>query len=77
MGLMALWPIPDEPPSHYLLNNKILLYTKSKAYGDHNMNVTQNLKFLMTRVENIVGKSKNAGYQHFHIYLQCFQSFLF
>ena len=25
------------------------------------------------RVENIVGKGENAGYQHFHLFPQCFQ----
>ena len=25
------------------------------------------------RVENIVGKGENAGYQHFPLFLQCFQ----
>ena len=25
------------------------------------------------RVENIVGKGENAGYQHFLLFLQCFQ----
>ena len=25
------------------------------------------------RIENIVGKGENAGYQHFLLFLQCFQ----
>ena len=26
------------------------------------------------RVENIVGKGENAGYQHFLLFLQCFEN---
>ena len=29
--------------------------------------------FVFARVENIVGKGENAGYQHFFLFLQCFQ----
>ena len=36
-------------------------------------NVNQILKFDMGRVENIVGKGENAGYQHFLLFPQCFQ----
>ena len=28
---------------------------------------------LSDRIENIVGKGENAGYQHFLLFLQCFQ----
>ena len=31
------------------------------------------MKFVMGRVENIVGKGENAGYQHFLLFPQCFQ----
>ena len=31
------------------------------------------MNFVMGRVENIVGKGENAGYQHFLLSLQCFQ----
>ena len=37
------------------------------------INVTQNLKFVFGRVENIVGKGENASYQHFLLFPQCFQ----
>ena len=30
------------------------------------------MKFVLGRVENIVGKGENAGYQHFLLFLQCF-----
>ena len=31
------------------------------------------MKFGMGRVENIVGKVENTGYQHFLLFPQCFQ----
>ena len=44
-----------------------------KAFADNNLNVYQKLKFALGRVENIVGKGENAGYQHFLLFPQCFQ----
>ena len=44
-----------------------------KQYADDEINVTQNLKFVFERVENMVGKGENAGYQHFLLFPQCFQ----
>ena len=35
--------------------------------------VIEKLKFVMERVENIVGKGENAGYQHFLHFPPCFQ----
>ena len=46
---------------------------KLKAFADDKLNVTQKLKFALGRVENIVGKEENAGYQHFLLFPQCFQ----
>ena len=54
-----------------LPNNKILDW-HSKAFADNKINVTE-LKFVLGRVENTVGKGENAGYQHFFLFLQCFQ----
>ena len=34
--------------------------------------MTKKLKFPTERVENIVGKGENAGYQHFLLFPQCF-----
>ena len=36
-------------------------------------NVTQNITVVFRRIENIVGKEENAGYQHFLLFPQCFQ----
>ena len=56
-----------------LPNDKILDWTKMKAFADDNINVTENLKPGFGRVENIVGKRENAGYQHFLLFPQFFQ----
>ena len=39
--------------------------------------MTQNLKLTLGRIENIVGKGENAGYQHFPLFSQCFQKLSF
>ena len=35
--------------------------------------MTQNLTFILGKVEKIVGKEENAGYQHFLLFSQIFQ----
>ena len=40
---------------------------------DDKINATKTLKFVQGCVENIVGKGENAGFQHFLLFLQCFQ----
>ena len=47
--------------------------SKLKAFTDNRVYVTKNLKFVFWRVENIVEKGENAGYQHFLLFPQCFQ----
>ena len=37
---------------------------KMKVFQDDQTNATQKLKFVLERMENIVGKGENAGYQH-------------
>ena len=56
-------PLPDD---------KILALSKMKAFADGTLNVTQNSMSVFHRVENIVGKEENAGYQHFLLFLLCF-----
>ena len=56
-----------------LPNDKISDWSKSKAFADDNVIVTQNLRFALGRLKNIVGKGGNAGYQHLLIFPQCFQ----
>ena len=60
-------------PFNSLPHNKILDWSKLKAFADDKLNATEKLKFVLGRVENIVGKGENAGYQHFLLFPQCFQ----
>ena len=43
-------------------------YSKFKAFADDKIIVTEKLKFVLGRAENIVGKGENAGYQHFLVF---------
>ena len=52
-----------------LPNERILDKSKLKALADNIVNVTQNLKIVLEREENIFGKGENAGYQHFLIFV--------
>ena len=52
---------------------KILDVTKLKAFADDKINVAQMIVSVFDRIGNIVGKGENAGYQHFLLFLQCFQ----
>ena len=54
-------------------NNKTVDWSKLTAFADVKINLTENLKFVMGRVENIVEKGENAGYQHFLLFPQYFQ----
>ena len=60
-------------PFNFLPNNKFLDWSKLKELADDKINVTENFNFVLGTVENIVGKGENAGYQHFLLFLQCFQ----
>ena len=60
---------------NFLPNDKTLDWSNLKAFADDNLNMTQKLNFVVGRVENIVGKGENAGYQHFLLFPQCFQKF--
>ena len=60
-----------------LQNDKILDWSKLKAFADDKLNVTKELKFVLGREENIVGKGESAGNQHFLLFPQCFQKVSF
>ena len=51
-----------------LPNEKNLDRSKLKPFADDKMHVTEKLTFLLERVENIMGKEENAGYQHFLLF---------
>ena len=48
-----------------------------KVIADDNLNVVQIIIYVPDKVENIVGSGENAGYQHFHLFPQCFQKLSF
>ena len=56
-----------------LPKHKILGMTKLEAFADDKINIAQMMISVFDRVENIVGKGENAGYQHFLLFPQCFQ----
>ena len=56
-----------------LPNDKILDWSSWKHL--QKTNVTENLKFVLGRVEN-VGKGENAGYKHFLLFLTIFTQLL-
>ena len=67
---------PDSLP-----NNKILPFTKFKAFAHDKLNVAEMNISVSSRRENIVGKGKNAGFLHFFfffffffIFPQCLQN---
>ena len=49
-------------------NNKILDWSKLKAFAEDKISVNEKLKFGFGRVKNIVGKGENADYQHFLLF---------
>ena len=52
-------------PFNSLPNGKILHWSKFKTFADDKFKVAKMMIFVLDRVENIVGKGENAGYQHF------------
>ena len=46
-----------------LPSDKIFDWSKLKAFVDDTINVNEKFKFGLGKVENIVGKGENAGYQ--------------
>ena len=54
----------------FLQNDKILDWSKLKAFADDKIYVTEKLKFILGRIENIAEKGENAAYQHFLLFPQ-------
>ena len=44
-----------------------------ETFADNNIKVLKMMNFVFSRVENIVGKGENAGYQQFLLFPKCFQ----
>ena len=55
-----------------LPKDKNLNVTKLKAFADDKSNAAKIANYLCDRVENTVGKGKNDGNQHFHLFPHCF-----
>ena len=56
-----------------LQNDKTLDKSKLKAFTEGKINLTEKLKFILGKVENIVGKGENTCYHHFLLFPKCFQ----
>ena len=44
-----------------MFNDKLLDWSKLKAFADDKLNLAKKWKFVLGRVENMVGKGENAG----------------
>ena len=53
------------PTFYSLPKDQILDLSQLDEFADDKTDVTQKLKFVFVRIENIVGKGENARYQHF------------
>ena len=53
--------------------DKILNWSKLEAFAYEKFNIAKMMISVFDRIENIVGKGENAGYQHFLHFPQCFQ----
>ena len=77
---IIVWEWVNSLPKNSLPNNRILNWTKLKAFADDKIilnwpklkafaedkiNVVQKLKFVVGKAENIVGKGENASNQQF------------
>ena len=55
-------PIPEEISSFNLSNNEIVEMSNLKAFADNKIYVSEKLKFVLGRLETILGKGKNIGF---------------
>ena len=53
-------------------NDKNVDLSKLKVFPDDNLNVVQRMKFVFDRVENILGRRENVGFQHLLLFPHCF-----
>ena len=65
---MLFYPLP---------NDKILNSFKFKAFADDKITMTQKLKFVLGRVENIEGKRRKCWLPAFFLFPQCFLKFFY
>ena len=55
-------------PFNSLPYGNIFDWSELRAFADDKINMTEKLKFVLGKVENIVEKGENAGYQHFLLF---------
>ena len=70
MGLKVLFHLFSWIGVNTLPKDEILDQSKLKAFADDKINVLKELKFVLERVENIVGNGENACFQQFFPYPQ-------
>ena len=73
----SMFPGQFQPVLYSVPHDKILDYSKLKAFAYDKINVTKKFRFVFGRVEKIMGKGENAGYQHFLLFPLCFQKLSF
>ena len=52
--------------------DRILDWFNFKGFADDMIILAEITRFVFYRIEDIVGKGENAGYQHFLLFPQCF-----
>ena len=65
-SIECVLPINSSP------DDKILDWSKLKAFADDTINLIQNHEFYGEWVENVAEKGENAGYQYFLLFQHCF-----
>ena len=55
-----------------LTKNETVDQSMFKAFADIRIKMTEELRFVLGMVENILEKGENAGYQNFLLYPKCF-----
>ena len=54
---VVVWELINSLP-----DDQVLDWSNLKAFADDKLKVTEKLKFVLRRIENIIGKGENAGY---------------
>ena len=67
-SLFAIKPLPKD---------NFFEWIKLKALAEDNLDITEIVIYVFNRVENILGKGENAGYQHFLFFLTMFSKDIF
>ena len=77
MGARPGLSIESLIPFNPLPNDKMLDCSKLKTFADDKIESAKVVTFVFDRVENIVGKEENAGFQYFLLFPQYVQKDFF